>query len=216
MLRRPLTVSREWDLCIPDDKLEAARSLLLAGNAHARYEAARPPPPVPWSRRHALPCLRRKGYNFWFILWLSSYCFVDPSRAEHVDKSMNGVPYASLVQFARSLLLQQLTPDIADFIDGMDLTADWGAQNIGFETLQEESVKFIESRNQLVENDDQGQSKNSHCGWLSPRSMDSLWNESASQEAKDRRIEPMKKGRYFTRWRRIRSPGDPRTKDRPV
>jgi hypothetical protein len=51
---------------------------------------------------------------------------------------------------------------------------------------------------------------------LSPQVMEQLWSKSASKEAKERRIEPMKQGRYFTRWRRIRSPEDPRTKDRPV
>jgi hypothetical protein len=127
-----------------------------------------------------------------------------------VEKSRSGVPYASLVQFARSLLMQQLTADIADFIDGMDLTVDWGAQNIGFEALQEERAKFIESRNEraIVDAD--------RHGWLSPQDMERSWVEWASKEAKEKRIEPMKQGRYFTRWRRIRSPEDPRTKDRPV
>ncbi|KAH6848026.1 hypothetical protein B0I37DRAFT_376472 [Chaetomium sp. MPI-CAGE-AT-0009] len=203
-------VTDEWDLCVPDDKLEEARQLLLSFADGAKYEVAQGPSPVPWSRRHTFPCFRLKGYNFWFILSPSSDCFVDPSIPSHVEKSRNGVPYAALVQFGRSLLLQQLVADIADFIDGMDLTVDWGAANIGFETLQEESIAFMERRNKLAMADD------GRHGFLSLQPLRQLWDEMASKEAKERRIEPMKQGRYFTRWRRIKSPGDPRTKDRPV
>lgn len=38
--------------------------------------------------------------NFWFILVPSSDCFVDLSKANHVERSQNRVPYASMVQFA--------------------------------------------------------------------------------------------------------------------
>ncbi|KAL2017937.1 hypothetical protein VTK56DRAFT_1529 [Thermocarpiscus australiensis] len=121
-------IADEWDLCVPDDKLEAACQLLLRAerNGDTKYEVAKPPYPVPGSLRHTFPCFRLKGYNFWFILVPSSDCFVDPSRADHVERSKNGVPYASLVQFARSLLVQKLWADISDFIDGMDLTIEWG------------------------------------------------------------------------------------------
>lgn len=209
---RSLTVRKqEWDLCIPDERLEDACALLLrSDDGDAKYEVAKPPPPVPWSLRHTFPCFQLRGYNFWFILTPSSDCFVDPSNPDHVEKSRNGVPYASIVQFARSLLLQNMTADIADFVDGMDLTIEWGEQNIGFDTLQEESARFIEIRNQRVK------THSDDSGWLSPQALRPLWEETASKEAKEKRIEPMKQGRYFTRWRRIKSPEDPRTKDRPV
>jgi hypothetical protein len=105
--------------------------------------------------------------------------------------------------------VQHLLADVCDFIDGMDLEIEWGERNIGFETLQEESVKFAELRDERL--------KSSGCGrGFSPQDMERIWRENASSEAKERRIEPMKKGRYFTRWRRIKYPQDPRTKDRPV
>lgn len=119
------------------------------------------------------------------------------------------MPYASLVQFARSVLVQQLVADISDLIDGMDLDIEWGERNIGFETLQEEGVGFAERRTQRL--------KSQGCdGGLSGQDMTKMWRDSASQEAKECRIEPLKQGRYFTRWRRIKSPEDPRIKDRPV
>ncbi|KAJ4289257.1 hypothetical protein N0V88_007007 [Collariella sp. IMI 366227] len=145
----------------------------------AEYETAKPPPPVPNSLRHTFPCLGLRGFNFWIIL------------------------------FARSVLVQQLVVNISDLIDGMDLDIDWGERKIGFETLQEEGVRFAERRSQRL--------KSQGCdGGLSRQDMAKMWRDSASQEAKQRRIEPLKKGRYFTRWRRIKSLEDPRTKDRPV
>lgn len=206
-----LTADQEWDLCVPDDKLEAARQLVLSAetNGESKYEVARPPYPVPGSLRHTFPCFRLKGYNFWFILTPSWDCFVDPSHPDHVERSKNGVPYASLVQFARSVLVQKLWADISDFIDGMDLDVEWGELNIGFDSLQKESEEFARLRDERL--------KNHKCdGGFSPHDMGRIWREEASSEAKERRIEPMKKGRYLTRWRRIKSPEDPRTKDRPV
>ncbi|KAL2131436.1 hypothetical protein VTI74DRAFT_5105 [Chaetomium olivicolor] len=196
----------EWDLCVPDDKLDEAQHLLLSS---AQYETVTPPPSVPGSLRHTFPCMRLEGYNFWIILVPSSDCFVDPSSADHVEKSHNGVPYASLAQFARSVLVQQQLADIGDLIDGMDLDMEWGKRNIGFEKLQEESVKFAELRTQRL-------TSCGYSGGLSPQDMARMWQESASKEAKERRIEPLKQGRYFTRWRSINRPEDPRTRDRPV
>ncbi|KAK4141740.1 uncharacterized protein C8A04DRAFT_38897 [Dichotomopilus funicola] len=200
---------REWDLCIPDSMLDTAREVIISTD-DGKYQAARPPPPVPWSRRHVFSCFRLKGYNFWVLLVPSSDCFVDPSLTEHVEKSRNGVPYASMIQFARSLLLQQLTADLADFIDGMDLDVDWGGRNVGFAGLQEESVKFNALRNERVITDGGNRS-----GFCYPMDLGELWRRKASKEAKEKRVEPMKKGRYLTSWRRINSE-DPRTRDRPV
>ena len=77
-------------------------------------------------------------------------------------------------------------------------------QNVGFETLQEESAKFIEARNQRAKAYGDGH------GVISPQAMEQLWREAAGKDAKQRRIEPMKQGRYFTRWRRFtrRSQGE--------
>ncbi|KAK4152574.1 hypothetical protein C8A00DRAFT_16113 [Chaetomidium leptoderma] len=198
--------AREWDLCVPDGRLEEARLAFLES---AKYTAAPPPPPVPKSLRHTFPCFRLEGIMFYFILVPSSDSFVDPTLPNTVERSRNGVPYASLAQFARSLLVQQLWADVADLIDGMNLDTDWGFHDINLETLQQESRMFAELRN--------GHLKSHGCeGALYPQDMERIWRQLASNEAKEQRIEPLKKGRYFTRWRSIKFPEDPRTKDRPV
>ncbi|KAK4235158.1 hypothetical protein C8A03DRAFT_46646 [Achaetomium macrosporum] len=204
-------ITDEWDLCVPDDQLEAAAGTLLSDGDGAKYEVAKPPPPVPGSLRHTFRCFQLRGYNFWFLLVPSSDCFVDPSVPEHIESSRNLVPYASLVQFARSLLVQQLTADLADLVDGMDLDVEWGEQHIGFKTLQEASANFIGLRNRRV-----SASGGDDYGRLSPKGMEALWREIASKEEKAKRIEPMKQGRYFTRWRSYKYPQDPRIRDRPV
>lgn len=38
---------------------------------------------------------------------------------------------------------------------------------------------------------------------ISPQAMEQLWREAAGKGTKQRRIESMKQGRYFTRWRRF-------------
>lgn len=154
----------------------------------------------------------------WLVLIPSSDCYVDPSNPDHVEKSKNGIPYASLVQFARSLVIQQLTHDIADFVDGMDLTVEWGEKNIGLEALQADSPAFRESCYQRARRYDELHPDQAGLGGIERSSvnLEQLWAKIASQEAKERRIEPLKQGRYLTRWRRVNQPEDPRTRDRPV
>ncbi|KAK3940928.1 hypothetical protein QBC46DRAFT_353751 [Diplogelasinospora grovesii] len=235
----------EWDLCVPDAQLQAAQELLLSSvpasappatsltpssptfpsptcpssipssvpSTPSIYEQARPPPPIPDSLRHSFPCLKISGVDFYVILVPSSDCLVDPSDPTHVERSGSGVPYASLIQFAKCLLVQRLWADIQDFIDGMNLDVDWGLQNLDFPALQQQSAEFAELRNKRLE---ENTGTRGHLG--TKIDMEQIWRKQASPEAKGKRIEPMKQGRYITRWRRVRDrDSDPRTRQgRPV
>ena len=108
-------------------------------------------------------------------------------------------------QFSRSLLMLQRCSDLADFVDGMNLDEEWGEKNIDFDDLQAQGIEFNKVQN----------------AELMARGLDeynvnvdyrSQWNDAV--RSKDGRISPMKKGRYKTRWRRIKKDIDPRQKDR--
>ena len=109
--------------------------------------------------------------------------------------------------FARALLVMQFRPDLADFIDGMDLDEVWGEDNIDFDDLQVKGLEFSTALNAELQ---------ARClvGQLNTDiDYRSEWNRIVRN--KDKRIEPLKKGRYKTRWRRIRNDTDPRERDRP-
>lgn len=109
-------------------------------------------------------------------------------------------------QFARSLLVLQNGADLADFIDGMNLDEAWGEENIDFDDLQEQGLDFSAECNVLFLED----------GGLPGLKLDEdyrrRWREIIG--GKEGRIEPIKQGRYKTRWRRIKNDIDPRERER--
>lgn len=121
----------------------------------------------------------------------SSQCYINP-QPQHCELSLNGAPYPQMPQFAQSLLVLQKHRDLCDFIDGMNLDESWGEENIDFDDLQVKGSEFTRALNQ----DLAARGLGSYTVDVDYRR---LWNHLASEKEKDRRIEPMKKGRYKTR-----------------
>lgn len=140
--------------------------------------------------------------HFAFILVPASDHFVDPSCYE---LSRQGIPYSKIHHFARSLLVLQNGADLCDFFDGMDLDKEWGESHLDFDNLRIEGLKYTTHRNAVL--------KEKSIGSLQlNRDYRSYWNTQVDE--KEKRIEPMRKGRYKTQWRRIKNDIDPRLRDR--
>ncbi|KAK7422970.1 hypothetical protein QQX98_001260 [Neonectria punicea] len=195
-------VTWEWDVCVPAHQHEDAKQIF---DNDELYERVKPPPPVPKSLRHLHPTFRLRGVNYYFVLVPSSCCFIDPEM-ENCDLSKTGIPYPKMPQFARSLLVLQNGSNIADFIDAMNLDEKWGEENIDFDDLQVKGLEFAKTQNLEL--------RAANVPTLNVGTdYRKLWNAIVSE--KEGRIEPMKKGRYKTRWRRIKNDIDPRERDRP-
>lgn len=189
---------KEWDICVPAHQPEQ----ISRGND--LYEPVKLPPPVIKSLRHLNPTFQLKDVGYFFLLAPSSRCFINP-ETENCDISKKGIPYPKMPQFARSLLVLQNGSNIADFIDGMDLDEKWAEENIDFDDLQVKEVEFSKMQNAELQA--------ARLGELNVRiNYRELWNAIVSE--KKGRIDPMKKGRYKTRWRRIKNDMDPRERDR--
>jgi hypothetical protein len=168
------------------------------------YEPVKLLPPVVKSLRHLNPTFQLKGVGYFFFLTPSSRCFIN-LEMENCDISKKGILYPKMPQFARSLLVLQNGSNIADFIDGMDLDEEWAEENIDFDDLQVKGVEFSKMQNAELQA--------ARLGELNVRiNYRELWNAIVSE--KEGRIESMKKGRYKTRWRRIKNDTDPRERDR--
>ncbi|KAJ4387217.1 hypothetical protein N0V93_007806 [Gnomoniopsis smithogilvyi] len=196
-------LSNEFDICIPDEKLDSARMIF---ENDARFEEALPAPPQFKSLRHTRPTFLMKDVYFVFILIPASDYFIDPSP-DCCELSIKGIPYPKLHLFARSLLVLQNPSNLCDLIDGMDLDKEWGESNLDFDDLQRKGLEFSRKQNVMLEQMDAG-TLNLNVDYRSK------WNIKVDE--KEKRIEPMKKGRYKTRWRRIKNDRDPRMKDRPM
>jgi hypothetical protein len=193
---------QEWDICVPTLLFEEAVQLIASNDM---YERVRPCPPNYRSVRHLNPVFQLKGVVFYFVLTPASRCFFDP-KPKNCETS-KGVPYPTMPHFARSLLALQNGPDLADFVDGMDLDAGWGRENIDFEDLQVKGMEFAKAMNTELVADGRTAS------FYTDIDFQKHWDSTVS--SKEARIEPMKKGRYKTRWRRIKKDTDPRLRDRP-
>lgn len=147
-----------------------------------------------------------KGVEFVFILVSASDHFVDPSP-NCCELSRHGIPYPKIHNFGRSLLVLQNGADLCDFIDGMDLDREWGESNLDFDNLQVDGLNFTNERNAVFKEKGLG-------SFQLNRDYRSFWNRQVDE--KEKRIEPMKKGRYKTRWRRIKNDLDPRLRDRRI
>ncbi|KAK3328569.1 hypothetical protein B0T19DRAFT_401316 [Cercophora scortea] len=222
--------SNEWDVCVPDDKLESARCLfdasavqeghqtsgdvkssngtnLEADNESAAldpkriYEVAKPPPSIDGSLRHTYPCFHLQGFSFYFVLVPSSGSLIDPSSPEGIELTKKGVPYPKITPMARSLIIQGQWSDLCDLIDGVNLDVDWGLENFNFDELLAESVELAHKRNEVL-------ARLGHQGRMHVQDLERRWRLEASDEAKEKRIDEIKKGRYVTKWRPKKSPQD--------
>jgi hypothetical protein len=169
----------------------------------ARFQKAPPAPPLRKSLRHTRPTFLLKGVYFVFILVPASDYFLDPSPG-CCEFSITGIPYPKMHHFARSLLVLQNASDLCDFIDGMNLDKEWGESNLDFEGLQHKGLEFTRKQNAVF--------KKMGLGSLRlDVDYRSMWNTKVDE--KEKRIEPMKRGRYKTRWRLIKNDSDPRLRD---
>lgn len=170
-----------------------------------KYEPAKPCPPGYRSVRYLNPFFHLKGVSFYFLLTPSSRYFFDP-RPENCETS-KGVPYPTMPHFAQSLLALQYGPDLADFVDGMNLDKEWGRENIDFADLQVKGMEFARLMNAELVADGRTAS------FYTDINFQKQWDNVTT--TKESRIEPMKQGRYKTRWRRIKNDTDPRERNRP-
>lgn len=203
--RAETDITQEWDICVPEAQLSAAQSLLDNHPHDKNYERAEPTRPYLSSLRHQFPTYKQKGVRFFFILAPSSACFVDP-RPEFCERSHMDIPYPQDVYFVRSLIALQDPADLADMVDAQNLTLEWGNNHLDFPKLKEEAAAFAVKVNDRLKREE-----NFTGGIDVNRDFERHWVRVV--EGKDARIEPMKRGRYITRWRARAMPGDPRFPD---
>lgn len=186
---------------MPDEHLAAAADLFQKHDAAAaRFAPAKPVPTLDYSLLHTRPTFVMAGVCFYFVLVPTSGCFVDPRRPDECERSKQDIPYPRMAPMARSVLVQQNERCIMnDFIDGMDLDKAWAEAHVDFADLQVRGRAFTEEFNAALA-----------AQGLRTLKLDvdyrSLWNRAVDD--KEKRIEPMKKGRYKSRWRQIKNDTD--------
>ncbi|KAI1925913.1 hypothetical protein LOZ65_002725 [Ophidiomyces ophidiicola] len=122
----------DWEICVPTDSLEKA-SQIFASKPHNEVYQSFP------DRRSQLGCLYHTFPRF-KIRGVSLYFVLIPAEDAHlecihsnIERSQMGLPYPKLPIFAQSLLDTNSEVTLTDLIDGMNLTEEWGLQNLNLD-----------------------------------------------------------------------------------
>ncbi|KAJ5902849.1 hypothetical protein N7495_003377 [Penicillium taxi] len=120
----------EWDLCVPDDKLNEAVSLLTSEYMQTKIRTEPPNPiPQPSSLSHTYHRFKGVGIHFYFVL-VPAYDVHIPSNPFQLQRSLNGLPYPTLPVLIQSFLDTNDDVALCDCIDGSDVSEEWGLRNL--------------------------------------------------------------------------------------
>ncbi|KAJ5915226.1 hypothetical protein N7454_011121 [Penicillium verhagenii] len=120
----------EWELCVPDDKVSEAISLLSDDSMASKIHAVPPIPiPQPSSLSHTYSRFKGRGVHFYFLI-VPAYHVHIPSGPFRIRRSLNGIPYPTLQALMQSFLDMNDDVSLCDCIDGSNMSEEWGVQNL--------------------------------------------------------------------------------------
>jgi hypothetical protein len=184
----------------------------MFGPLNEKYELWHPVMPNIGSLAHTHPRFTLKGVNFFFILTPTFECRID-CAPEQCERSIRGIPYPKLEQFAKGLLDTQQYADLSDLVDGMNLDEAWGEAHLQFD--QPAPIDYIRKKNKMILESLPGR----------PSAVLALLSEKPNPReswqhivrTKGKRInDELPGGRYVTRFRKVGSRDPTENKDRVV
>ncbi|KAJ6031328.1 hypothetical protein N7540_002060 [Penicillium herquei] len=123
-------VRDEWELCVPNEKVGEAVSLLASDSMAPKIHAVPPIPiPQPSSLSHTYHRFKGRGVHFYFIL-VPAYDVHIRSGPFRIQRSSNGVPYPTLPVLMQSFLDMNDDVSLCDCIDGSNVSEEWGIQHL--------------------------------------------------------------------------------------
>ncbi|EFR03322.1 hypothetical protein MGYG_06319 [Nannizzia gypsea CBS 118893] len=87
---------------------------------------------APDSLNHKYPRFKPIGRTDFWLLLPASYCHI-VCVPENLEWSKGNLPYPKLQVYVQSLIDTKNLGDLEDLVDGMDLSEEWGEQNLSLE-----------------------------------------------------------------------------------
>ncbi|KAI1875052.1 uncharacterized protein JN550_002481 [Neoarthrinium moseri] len=138
----------DWHICVPTDKFSEA--IAVFARLHDEYEPADKILPQLRSLLHTYPRLKPKGIDMAFYIMPASEHFTEDFDETMMERSRNHIPYPKLEYFAQSLVRNQSWPELCHLVDGMDLTEDWGYENLYLGEADGKEIDFIANKNKKI------------------------------------------------------------------
>jgi hypothetical protein len=82
--------------------------------------------------RNGFPRFKFVGLNLFFSI-VPGKVFLLDVEPDNIERSQTGIPYPKLAHFAQGLLDTFNGGDLTDLVDGMNLSMEWGDENLDLE-----------------------------------------------------------------------------------
>jgi hypothetical protein len=142
-----LTLAQDWAICVPTEKLDSASSLLNSEPFSNLYEPCAPRAVQPHSLLHTFPFEKRKGQVLWIQLVPAWDCHFECAPS-NFERDHTGLPYPRLEVLAQSLLDMNDLVGLTDLVDGMDLSENWGEENLELDGIND--IVWAQRKNEVI------------------------------------------------------------------
>jgi hypothetical protein len=138
---------QDWEICVPTHLVESASQIFQSEPNNQIYEMNPGGKPQRDPLLQLFPRFKIKGVDLYFTIIAADLVHLEciPSKLE---RSQMGIPYPKLEVFAQSLLETNDEVALADLIDGMNLTEEWGLENLDLEGTHD--ISWVKKRNEKI------------------------------------------------------------------
>lgn len=134
---------------------------------------------------HHYPRFKFVGLRLFFII-LPSKSYHLEVKPENIEFGPMGIPYPTLPAYAQSLLDGGNAVDLEDLVDGMNLTREWGEENLDLDGTVD--ADWIWWKHNLARDQNLGDVHDEKPAWYSnPDQRREVWIKQTSRESKKAR-----------------------------
>ncbi|KAJ5673756.1 hypothetical protein N7462_009195 [Penicillium macrosclerotiorum] len=151
-------VRDEWELCVPDNRVDEVAALL---SSDLMADQIHPMPPHsishPFSLSHTYHRFKGCGIHFYFVLMPAHDAHI-PYGPFPIQRSLNGLPYPTLPVLMQSFLDMNDDVSLCDCIDGSNVSEEWGRRHLDLDGTND--LQWTAQMNKVVKKAAEGK------GWL--------------------------------------------------
>lgn len=166
---------------------------------------------------HFQPIQSNEGINMTFWIMPAFEWFPGGLEESMIERSRSNLPFPRVEYFAQSLITTQRFHHLLQLVDGMDLSEQWGYDNLRLGEPSESDVTYARTKNQQYYQSLKDRPRDFIADLIDVGTFDRTKRWQRMVRTKEERIDDYggAKQRYSTRFRRKGS-GDPRLRERLV
>ncbi|WEW55165.1 hypothetical protein PRK78_000594 [Emydomyces testavorans] len=137
----------DWEICVPTHLVESASQIFQSEPYNKIYEINPGGRPQLDPLLQPFPRFKIKGVDLYFTIITAELAHLE-CVSSNLERSQMGIPYPKLEVFAQSLLETNDEVALADLIDGMNLTNEWGLENLDLHGTHD--ISWVKKQNEKI------------------------------------------------------------------